>query len=63
MKTVMTLITFLAVISIGSFTHAESKSNQATKQAVQEKEIKDIPTPVSVPRISEDVFSYDPDDC
>lgn len=63
MKSLMTSITLLAAIFIGSISYAESKTTIATNQTVMDKEVKAVPIPVSVPRISEDVFSFDPDDC
>ena len=72
MKTVITLITFLTAISIGSTSYAASKNTNATTKATLDEHVTAdpntvlVPIPVSVPRISteddEDVFAFYSDD-
>ena len=74
MKTLITLITLLTAISIGSTSYAASKNTNATNQAIQDEQITAdpnavlVPIPVSVPRISteedaEDFSFYSDDGC
>lgn len=68
MKNVFTLITLLTVVSIGTFSHAASKSTNASEQTTQDEHVTTapIPAPVPVPVISteedKDVFAIHTDD-
>ena len=66
MKTLITLITFLTAISIGSISFAESTTTNAAEQTVLDEHV--TTAPISVPVISteedaEDFAFYSDDGC
>ena len=74
MKTVITLLTFLTAMTLGSISYAANKNTNATKQTTLDEYVTTapkavlVPIPVSVPRISteEDEVDFNfvsEDDC